>query len=80
MKVITNILKNHPSQNIWAQIVKKTVDTFGKRAQESVDEQSAKKIKQTGDLIFNSTQKNWSTVCNETIKSSTRLELNNNSN
>lgn len=79
MKLITNIVKYHPNQNnIWAQIVRKTVDTFGKRAQESADERSTKMIKRTGDLIFNSTQKNWSTVGNQTIISSTRLELNKN--
>lgn len=63
MKAITNIVKKLPNQNaIWTRITRKAINTFGKRAQEeSLDGKSAKRVKQSGQIIFNNTMKNWST-------------------
>lgn len=64
--------------------MREAVKTFGKRAQESLDENSAKRVKESGQVIFNSTRNNWSTEDTQATnsrfgtKNSTALEPNNN--
>lgn len=60
MKLITNIVKPLPNANeIWNRIQRTTLDKFGKRTQDSMDKASAKRAKQIGQVIINSTMKNW---------------------
>ncbi|XP_055309882.1 uncharacterized protein LOC129573411 [Sitodiplosis mosellana] len=86
MKIIENIVNPLPNKSrIWSRILRTSLNSFGKRAQDSLDEQSAKRAKQTGQVIFNSTMKNWSSSSDSPAtsrrfdaKNSTPLELNNN--
>lgn len=76
MKNITVIIKQLPNQNdIWARITKALINSSRKRSQESLDERTAKKAKQTEHVIHSSIMKNWAMDDTQTgnVKHSTPL-------
>lgn len=86
MELIAKMVKPLPNEShIWSRIARTSLNKFGKRSiQDSVDEASAKRAKQTGQVIFNSTMKNWASSSGRVIdrameaKTSTPLKLINN--